>query len=824
MLCRLVLLLLLVLGALPSAALASSGNVAVPLRSDLCTVAPEGVADAVSKQGRFSSLACADRSTTEGWTWFAHRRPQALHALPGEWQLLVDQVRFSSIRIIVTHENGAWSILRNGGDLDEHRSYGNHLRFSVDIPGRQVTGVFIGFENIDDPRLLRSVRALSPRAYGEFRMEWYALAALFVGAVGSCLAYNLFLFSWLRTPFQHWYLIWCASAFAYSALWTGAALELLPWLTGPAVVRINLVLLGVLVASGVAFFIALVGRSVLPLSFVRAGHGVAVAALITSAAAAADRIIPAVIGDLALNIAFVASIILIIAGVVLALRARSRAVWFYIAAWVPVLVVFALRVARNFGLLPQSDLIDMASFAAIALESVVLSLAVADRFRELRRSNDAAQAERETLQRVATTDALTGLGNRAAFQERLAQLAREEQPSAALVLVDIDYLKEVNDRLGHDAGDELIREVSSRLRTFARPKEFVARIGGDEFAILITEGAECRIAALEKMVEQTGQVVLHLTGGDVGLSLSAGAAVWENDGGDVARLYKHADLALYAAKRDGRGRCCRYNEAMRSNRDAARAQVAAARTALTNSDFVVHYQPIIDLRSGATIAREALLRWQQPGGGLATPGEFAAALEDRLLLPQIQEWVLSAVLDDLRADLDQGRPGLLTGVNFVAGQLQGEAAAEYILDCLAARNLPASLLSIEVTETVILGRSGGPVVECLSRLRAAGATIALDDFGTGYASLLHLRDLPADALKIDQSFVAGLPHDEGSKKIVRAIIALAHGLGKHVVAEGIETEDQRSYLRRLGCDLGQGYLLGRPACRSANTEEDSCAA
>lgn len=306
--------------------------------------------------------------------------------------------------------------------------------------------------------------------------------------------------------------------------------------------------------------------------------------------------------------------------------------------------------------------------------------------------------------------------------------------------------------------------------------------------------------------------------------VSGGLASWRVGSGSPERLYKEADLALYRAKADGRGCWRAYSSAIGAELEARRDWIAQAGRALEKGEFELHYQPIVDLRTRQAHHYEALLRWHHPVRGLLRPGTFSTVFDDLELAIAIQELVLQMALDMLASAPTSRAAPQAVSVNFPACQLNGGRAAERILEALAVRGLPPSALIVEVTENVILGRPNDPVIDCLRRLSSAGVGVSLDDFGTGYASLVHLRDVPADVLKIDQSFIAALNKDGESTKIVRAIISLAHNLGRKVVAEGVETEEQQQYLKRLGCDWGQGYLFGRPERRSANLLSEERAA
>lgn len=790
---RLFVFLLLMIPGLPARAAEDMARLA--LRPVDCTVA---------------TARCA--SAGSGWTWVELSDSRSIATMPSGFRLVIDQVRFETMRIDIAHDGGRILIERAGDDLASDWSLGNNLAFEIDTPGAGIRSVRIGFQRIDDIGLMRSVKAMPPDAYAAHMLRWSALIALVAGVLISALTYNLFLLTWLKTPFQRWYVVWVAGGLAYTLLWTGGIFFAVPQIAGATTVRLGLVVVGGLIGMASLFFCDLIEQGKLPRRLIRFGRASAIAVFVSGVLAAADQLIPAWIGDRLLNLAFVANTLVIGVGLVIAIRRRSRAVWFYLAAWSPPLGVFSLRVFRNFGPLPQSDLIDMLTFAAIALEAVVLSLAIADRFRELQRERDAADIERDTLRRVAHTDSLTGLSNRAAFQAWLARLP--EVSGADLVIVDLDRLKETNDLAGHDAGDALIVEAGRRLAAAAGPDALVARVGGDEF-VAIVEGMACaRLPAILEAIEASGRTPIEHNGRRIDVSMTAGHARWEPAADTPDRLYKKADLALYRAKAQSRGSWCSYSESMQDEVEADHRTLLEARDALARGEFMLHYQPIVNLRSGQVASHEALLRWRHPSRGLLRPADFAAALLDTRTAALIQAQVLRTALDFARAN------GVSVGVNFLGNQLQGATGAAVILGAIADRGLPADALVVEVTEMVMLGQHDAPIIDCLQRLRAAGVGVALDDFGTGYASLVHLRDFPADTLKIDRSFVAGLPTDNGSQKIVRAIVALAHGLGKRVVAEGIETEAQRNFLARLGCDQGQGYLLGRPVAADGGTVED----
>lgn len=765
-----------------------------------------GAARAEPVQLAFRQAACA--APAPGWTSVAVSPALALEPLAPGWRLMVDQIRVSAIRLDVVTASGVVRRDFGAAALRRANALGNFIALPVPVAGRDVTAICLGLEGADSFTLLRSMKAATPAQVAAHRQSWISIAALVAGALICALAYNLFLFFWLKNRFQRWYVLWLVVGLSYMLVWSGVAGLAVPALAGASGIRVNLVLISTLIALGTAFFFDFVEADAVPKRLRRMALAIAALLPILGLAAAAELYVPAAPSDRLLNLGFLAATLLLGAGVAFGLARRSRAVWFYLAGWSLPLMVFSLRVARNFGALPQSDAVDKASFAALAFEAVVLSLAIADRFRSLLRERDTAEVEREMLRRVATTDPMTGLFNRAAFQQKIATL-QSQRVEIDLLLLDLDDLKQTNDTAGHDAGDALLVEIGRRLVEAGGERAFVARLGGDEFAVLLAGGARDDIDRLLAFVDRSPVLPFAFAGRGLSASLSAGHARWlpsDNDGGD---LYKKADLALYQAKASGRGCWRAFLPAMLDEREARHASLRSLRDALARGELVLHRQPIIDLKTGASVYDEALLRWDRPDHDPQGPDVFATAWDDPSTAAAVQEFVINMALDHLQAAEANGAPPRALSVNFLAGQLQGRDAAAHIVTLLADRGLHPSCLVVEVTESVALGRPGGPVVECLMALRDAGIRVALDDFGTGYASLVHLRDLSADILKIDRSFVMGVPNDEDSAKIVRAIVALAHSLGQLVVAEGVETEAQHMFLRHLGCDFAQGYLFGK---------------
>jgi len=746
-----------------------------------------------------------------GWTWLELRDPQALRDMPAGWQLLIDQVRFEKVAVSVTAADGSVQRQELGADqLEDNWAPGGLLKFEIAAPGRSVHGLAIGFHRIDDLALMRKVTAAAPRHATVLEARWLVLMGVFTGLLVSAFAYNLFVTAG-RSEFRRWYLGWVAVSLAYGLTWSNLGAYVFPGLAGPLAARIDNILVSLTVALGSLFLLSVLEPGKLPVRLRRTATALAAGCVVSGLVAADERLVPAAFGDRLLNLAMLACVGASMAAIVIAALRGSRVVWLYLLGWTPVIAVFGARVARNFGLVPQSDLVDLATFAAIGFESLVFSLVIADRFLILKRERDDAEAsargmaiEKETMRRAAHSDFLTGLGNRASFHAALRELFSRGQ-AFKLFLIDVDFLKELNDRQGHDAGDALLRHIGARLAEAAGPGTPCARVGGDEFAILCETGAESeRIAAALDRLQGTiwaHQAWLGTLSLSIGVAGSEGAA-------SPADLFQQADIALYEAKKLGRGRQQAFDSRLRQEIQSRLDLIREAHGALRRAEFVLHFQPIVDLRHSKLVGLEALLRWHHPQRGLLTPESFECVLADEGIGQAVQHRVVELAIAELRRH--PGFTGALA-VNFTAMDLHGPEAADALLRKLAAADIAPARLCVEVTEGTLLGKAGESAA-ALHVLHDAGVRIALDDFGTGYASLVHLKEIPVDTLKIDISFVAGLLDADGeSEEIVRAVLALGHGLKKTVIAEGVETVAQLDRLRELGCDFAQGYLFGRPS-------------
>ncbi len=421
------------------------------------------------------------------------------------------------------------------------------------------------------------------------------------------------------------------------------------------------------------------------------------------------------------------------------------------------------------------------------------------------------------LRHEALHDALTGLPNRALFEERLQEslerAARVTGRQVAVLFIDLDKFKRVNDSYGHAAGDQLLQEVGRRLRRAVRSEDTVARFGGDEFTVLVDSARNLR--EVEVVVERMHEAIrqpLEVASAELVVSASVGVVLSRPEERDPNALLRDADTAMYRAKADGRDRTVCFEPEMRA---AVLGQVELEqelRAGLDADELVLHYQPIVCLGSRQIIGYEALVRWRRPGHGLVLPGEFLPVAEEAGVLERIENWVLGAACDQIARWRAVGLlpTGGHVAVNVSARRLVQPALLNQVADALDRLAIPADALRLEITETSLLADEVAAQA-AVRNLRALGVQVCLDDFGTGYSSLSHIHRFSVDVVKIDRAFVSGLPTDAGSEAIVRAIVGMAAGLRCSVVAEGVENESQLQRLTELGCDAAQGYYLGRPA-------------
>jgi diguanylate cyclase (GGDEF)-like protein/PAS domain S-box-containing protein len=425
----------------------------------------------------------------------------------------------------------------------------------------------------------------------------------------------------------------------------------------------------------------------------------------------------------------------------------------------------------------------------------------------------AAQAMTRQMTHSAQHDFLTGLPNRILLDDRVSQAiaaSLRNHSGAAVLFLDLDGFKHVNDSLGHPIGDRLLQSIAARLRDCLRGSDTVSRQGGDEFVMLLPEIQRAEEAAVTaKRVLQAIAAPHSIDDHDLHITASIGISVYPDDGLDSATLIKNADTAMYHAKEHGRKSYEFFKPAMNIRAVARQSIEEGLRRALERQEFVLYYQPKVDLRSGAISGAEALLRWAHPSRGMIAPAEFIPVAEDCGLIVPIDNWVLRESCRQARAWLDADLRLETMSVNVSAMEFRDKHFGEIVLKALDEAGLHPSYLQLELTESILM-RSADSTESILDALKATGVQVAIDDFGTGYSSLSYLTRFPIDTLKIDQSFVHQIAASEGDTSIVTAIISMGHSLHMRVVAEGVETEEEAAFLRAQNCDEAQGYYFSRP--------------
>ena len=415
-------------------------------------------------------------------------------------------------------------------------------------------------------------------------------------------------------------------------------------------------------------------------------------------------------------------------------------------------------------------------------------------------------------------DPLTELPNRVMLLEDLADAlvrahSRTTPRRVGVVLMDLDHFKIVNDSLGLQAGDELFAVVAQRVERVLRTGDSVARLGGDELAVLCNEvHDENDVMVVAERVRAALAEPFMLATGEVFLTASIGVALSDGEDDTPERVLRDASVAMFAAKKKGRGRIEVFEEPMRENSLARLQMESALRRALVRNEFHVHYQPLVRFETSEVIGLEALLRWQHPVRGMLTPDEFLSVAEETGLIVPIGAWVLREACAQAAAWAAEsfGHDPLAVSVNISARQLADDDLVSTVSAALLDSGLDPTLLVLEITESTLAGGDREQAIEVLHRLTETGVRVGIDDFGTGHSSLAHLRSLPVHTLKIDQSFIEALGKDPEGAAIITAVVQLGHALGLSVTAEGVETPSQLSELRTLGCDLGQGYYFAHP--------------
>ena len=423
------------------------------------------------------------------------------------------------------------------------------------------------------------------------------------------------------------------------------------------------------------------------------------------------------------------------------------------------------------------------------------------------------QMAKDKLDHLAYHDTLTGLPNRSLLQDRLNQaieVARRQGRTLAVMFLDLDRFKHINDSLGHAVGDQLLVSVAKRLVGCVRQSDTVSRQGGDEFLMLLPDIEFAQQAAQFAQKILTALTQPHQVGAQtLHIGVSVGISVYPDDGQDAETLIKNADMAMYHAKEHGSHNFKFFRPAMNVRAVKRQTVEVSLRDALARQEFVLHYQPKINLRSGALVGVEALIRWKHPTLGMLLPGEFVAIAEDCGLILPIGRWVLQEACQQAQAWMQAGLAPISMAVNTSALEFRAKDFVDNVRDTLQRTGLAPGCLELELTESVLM-RDAEATHAVLDGLAKLGVKLAIDDFGTGYSSLSYLRQFPIDTLKIDQSFLAKMTHHPDDATLVSAMISMGRSLRQRVIAEGVETKEQLDFLLSQDCDEGQGYYFGRP--------------
>ena len=425
---------------------------------------------------------------------------------------------------------------------------------------------------------------------------------------------------------------------------------------------------------------------------------------------------------------------------------------------------------------------------------------------------DLKEANR-TMQQLALFDSLTGLANRRLFTDRMGQsiiAARRRNTKAALLFLDLDQFKRINDTLGHDAGDQLLLIIAERLKSCVRAQDTVARLGGDEFTVLLNDIHDAQsITNIAKHILKSLKSPIMLGKQEVIISTSIGITVAPDDSQEVDVLMKNADLALYRAKDRGRDGYYFFTEELNTKALKLLHIEQELRHALQMDEFTILYQPQVCLKTGMISSVEALIRWHHPVRGEVAPDDFISIAEETGLIVQIGEWVLRNACTQIQMLQRLTGQKIKVAVNLSGRQFADPNLEQVIYDVIESSGLEAKYLELEVTESMLMDNID-KVIEQLNRIKQTGTTITIDDFGSGYSSLSYLKRLPVDILKVDREFVKDIPDDLNDMEITSAIIAIAHKLNLKVIAEGVETIDQRDFLVINKCDFAQGYYFSKP--------------
>ncbi len=423
------------------------------------------------------------------------------------------------------------------------------------------------------------------------------------------------------------------------------------------------------------------------------------------------------------------------------------------------------------------------------------------------------QKQKEVLHEQAYHDALTGLPNRALFQERLkyaAKHAKRYKTNMALFFIDLDHFKEINDSLGHNIGDKLLIEVTKRFKSHMRDDDTLSRLGGDEFTVIMENLEKIHNASIlaEKLQEVLSDAI-HIDGHTIYVTCSIGISAYPQDSQDIESLLKYADVAMYKAKEEGRNNIQFYSAEMTELALERFDMQTHLRKALINHEFVLYYQPQIDVKRGDLIGVEALIRWNHPEKGFILPEEFIDIAEETGIIIEIDKWVMETAMKQMIIWNEKGvKPGVLS-LNLSMRELRSDDFVAELSKTMRVLKFNPQWLELEITESQVMQKPEDSIMK-LQEISQMGVDIVIDDFGTGYSSLAYLKRLPVHKVKIDQSFIHGIPHDQEDLEIVKAIIALSRSLKLEIIAEGVETEEQINILFEYGCEYIQGFYFSKP--------------
>jgi diguanylate cyclase (GGDEF)-like protein len=428
-------------------------------------------------------------------------------------------------------------------------------------------------------------------------------------------------------------------------------------------------------------------------------------------------------------------------------------------------------------------------------------------------------AQQERIRQLAQVDMLSGLANRRHFHDLLdgaCEAAAARGAALGMLYIDLDRFKPINDALGHEVGDAVLRQFAQRLAALTPPDGQAGRVGGDEFALFLPAGSIERLRQMAELVLAAARTSFLVDGRELAISASVGISVFPDNGSAGADLLRHADSAMYRVKRAGRNGASFFSQGGAATQAASQSALVQQLTveaellhALAGDQFFMEYQPVFHTLNRSVRAVEALIRWRRPNGDIVRPDVFIPIAEQSHLIVDIGRWVVRRACRDLATMQDAGLAGVQLNVNMAALEFMNPRLPEELAAITAAAGVDSRQLCLELTEGMMMSHAE-QVIPVMRALRQGGFKISVDDFGMGYSSLSRLKDLPISSLKIDRSFVAGLPADQHDRAIVQTIVDIGRNMGLEVIAEGVETEAQLKHLRELGCTLVQGYLTGRP--------------